>query len=136
MFPPYEDSSEDEPKMDIPHDHETLGERMSSIRRERGQPRPQRHMATTHRVGQAVVSDSDEESGERNVLGSRQQTTRQMMMTVTLVVTGARSSETTGLYLSCSLPFWHQLTKGERGKIEMLLLSSSSFIGSNSERTL
>jgi hypothetical protein len=74
MFPPYEDSSEDEPKMDIPHDHETLGERMSSIRRERGQPRTQRHMATTHRVSRAVVSDSDEESGERNVLGSRQQT--------------------------------------------------------------
>jgi hypothetical protein len=51
--------------------------------------------------------------------------TRQMMMTVTLAVTGARSSETIGLYLSCSLPFWHMLTKGERGKIEMFLLSSS-----------
>jgi hypothetical protein len=35
MFPPYEDSSEDEPEMDLPHDQETLGERMSSIRRER-----------------------------------------------------------------------------------------------------
>jgi hypothetical protein len=54
--------------------------------------------------------------------------TRQMMMTVTLAVTRARSSETKGLYLSCSLPFWHLLTKGERGKIEMFLLSSSSFV--------
>ena len=27
-----------------------------------------------HRAGRAVVSDSDEESGERTVLGSRQQT--------------------------------------------------------------
>jgi hypothetical protein len=74
VFPPYEDSSEDEPEMDIPHDHETLGERMSSIRRERGQPRPQRHTATTHRVGRAVVSDSDEESSKRTVSDSRQQT--------------------------------------------------------------
>jgi hypothetical protein len=73
VFPPYEDSSEDEPEMDIPHDHETLGERMSSIKRERGQPRPQRHTTTTHRASRAIVSDSDEESGERNVLGSRQQ---------------------------------------------------------------
>jgi hypothetical protein len=74
VFPPYEDSSEDEPEMDIPHDHETLGERMSSIRRERGQPRPQRHTTTTHRAGRAVVSDSDEESVERTVSGNRQQT--------------------------------------------------------------
>jgi hypothetical protein len=64
-------TTEDEPEMDIPHDHETLGERMSSIRRERGQPRPQRHTVTTHRAGQAVVSDSDEESGERTVSGSK-----------------------------------------------------------------
>jgi hypothetical protein len=46
---------------------------VSSIRRERGQPRPQRHTATTHRAGRAVVSDSDEESDERTILGSRQQ---------------------------------------------------------------
>ena len=47
---------------------------MSSLRQERGQSRPQRHIATTHRAGRAVVSDSDEESGERTVLGNRQQT--------------------------------------------------------------
>ena len=62
MFPPYEDSSEDEPEMDFPHDRETLGERLSSLRRERGQSRPQRHTTTTHRAGRAVVSDSDDES--------------------------------------------------------------------------
>jgi len=36
VFPPYQDSSEDEPVRDLPHDHDTLGERMSAIRRERG----------------------------------------------------------------------------------------------------
>jgi hypothetical protein len=60
--------------MDLPHDREALGERMSSIRRERGQSRPQRHTTTTHRAGRAVVSDSDEESGERTISGSKQQT--------------------------------------------------------------
>ena len=54
------------------------------------------------------------------VVGSRP--TRQMMMIVILAVTGAGSSETTVPYLSCSFPFWHMLTKGERGKIEMFLL--------------
>ena len=39
VFPPYEDSSEDEPVMDLPHECETLGERMSSLRHERGQSR-------------------------------------------------------------------------------------------------
>jgi hypothetical protein len=67
-------TTEDEPEMDIPHDHETLGERMSSIRRERWQPRPERHTVTTHRAGRAIVSDSDEESGERTISGSKQQT--------------------------------------------------------------
>jgi hypothetical protein len=73
VFPPYEDSREDELEMDLPHDRETLCERMSSIRRERGQTKPQRHTTTTHRAGRAIVSDSDEESDERIVLGSRQQ---------------------------------------------------------------
>jgi len=59
VFPPYE---------------ETLGERMSILRRERGQSMPQRHTTTTHRADMAIVSDSDEESGERTVLGNRQQT--------------------------------------------------------------
>jgi hypothetical protein len=37
-----------------------------------------------------------------------------------MTVTRAGSSETivTVLYLSCSFPFCHLLTKGERGKIE------------------
>ena len=74
VFPPYEDSSEDDEEMKYPHDQETLGERMNIIRRERGQSRPQRHTTTTHRAGRAVVSDGDEESGERTISGSRQQT--------------------------------------------------------------
>ena len=60
--------------MEYPHDQETLGERMNILRRERGQSRPQRHTATTHRANRAIVSDSDEESGERTISGSRQQT--------------------------------------------------------------
>jgi hypothetical protein len=40
MFPPYEDSSEDEEEMEYPHEQETLGERMNNMRRERGQSRP------------------------------------------------------------------------------------------------
>ena len=51
-----------------------------------------------------------------------------MMMTVTLAVTRAGSSETTVLYLSCSFPFCHMLTKGERGKIEMFLLCRRVFV--------
>ena len=74
MFPPYEDSSEDDEEMKYPHDQETLGERINIVRRERGQSRPQRFTATTHRAGRVVVSDSDEESGERTIFGSRQQT--------------------------------------------------------------
>jgi len=35
VFPPYEDTSEDEEEMEYPHDHETLSERMNIIRRER-----------------------------------------------------------------------------------------------------
>ena len=72
MFPPYEDSSEEDEEMEYPHDQETLGETMNILRCERGQSRPQRHTATTHRTGRAIVSDSDEESGERTVSGSRQ----------------------------------------------------------------
>ena len=66
------------------------------------------------------MSDSDEEPDERTISGNRP--TRQMMMIVTLAVTGVVSSEMTVPYLSCSFPFWHLLTKGERGKIEMFLL--------------
>ena len=47
---------------------------MNILRQERGQPRPQRNTTTTHRAGRAVVSDSDEESGERTISGNRQQT--------------------------------------------------------------
>ena len=47
---------------------------MNILRHERGQSRPQRFTATTHRADRAVVSDSDEESGERTIYGSRQQT--------------------------------------------------------------
>ena len=57
--------------MELPYDQETLGERMSTVRHERGQSRPQRFTATTHRADRAVVSDSDEESGERTILGNR-----------------------------------------------------------------
>jgi hypothetical protein len=57
VFPSYEDTSEDEGEMEYPHDQETLGERMSILRRERGQSRPQRHMATTHRVGSDYSRD-------------------------------------------------------------------------------
>ena len=71
VFPPYVDSSEDDEEMEYPHDQEMLGERMNILRRERGQSRPQRHTATTHRANRAIVSDSDEESGERTILGSR-----------------------------------------------------------------
>ena len=67
VFPPYENTSEDEGEMEYPHDQETLGERMNILRRERGQSRPQRHTAPTHRAGRAVVSDSDEEYKERIV---------------------------------------------------------------------
>jgi hypothetical protein len=67
-------TSDDEPEMDLPHDHETLDERMNTLRCERGQSRPQRHTATTHRASKAVVSESDEKSNERTILGSRQQT--------------------------------------------------------------
>jgi hypothetical protein len=73
VFLPYEDSSEDEEEMEYLHDHETLGERMNILKCERGQFRPQRHTTTTHRAGKAVVSDSDEESGERTISGSKQQ---------------------------------------------------------------
>ena len=48
MFPPYEDTSEDEKEMEYPHDQETLGDRMNILRRERGQSRSQRHTTTTH----------------------------------------------------------------------------------------
>jgi hypothetical protein len=51
--------------------HMNIGERMNNLRRGRGQSRPQRHTATTHRQGRAVVSESDEEFDERTVLGSR-----------------------------------------------------------------
>ena len=74
MFPPYEDTSEDEEEMEYPHDQEMLDKRMNILRHEKGQFRSQRHTMTTHRAGRAVVSDSDEESGERTVLGNRQQT--------------------------------------------------------------
>ena len=74
MFLPYEDSSEDDEEMENPHDQETLGERMNILRHVREQSRPQRHTTSTHTTDRAVVSDSDEESGERTVLGSRQQT--------------------------------------------------------------
>jgi len=40
VFPPYEDSSEDDEEMEHPHDYERLGERMNILRRERGQSRP------------------------------------------------------------------------------------------------
>jgi len=40
VFPPYEDSSEDDEEMEYPHDQETLGERMNILRHERGQSRP------------------------------------------------------------------------------------------------
>ena len=53
--------------MELPYDQETLGERMSTVRHERGQSRPQRHTATTHRAGKAIVSDNDDESRERIV---------------------------------------------------------------------
>ena len=72
VFPLYEDTSEDEEEMEYPHDQETLGERMNILRHERGQCRPQRHTTTTHRAGRAIVSDSDKESDERIILGSRQ----------------------------------------------------------------
>ena len=74
MFPPYEDTSEDEKEMEYPHDHEMLGERMNILRRERGQSRSQRHTTTTHRAGRTVVSDSDDESRERTVSSGKRQT--------------------------------------------------------------
>jgi len=40
VFPPYEDTSEDEEEMEYPDDQEMLGERMNILRRERGQFRP------------------------------------------------------------------------------------------------
>ena len=40
VFPPYEDTSEDEGEMEYPHDQETLGGRMNILRHERGQSRP------------------------------------------------------------------------------------------------
>ena len=61
-------------EMELPHDQETLAERMSTLRRERGQSRPQRHTTTTHRVGRAVMSDSDDESGERTISSGKRQT--------------------------------------------------------------
>jgi hypothetical protein len=73
VFPPYEDTSEDEVEMDLPHDQETLAERMSTLRHERGQARPQRHTMTTHRAGRAVVSDSDDESRERTISSGKRQ---------------------------------------------------------------
>ena len=72
VFPPYEDSSEDDEEMEYPHDQEMLSERMNILRCERGQSRPQRFTATTHRAGRAIVTDSDEESGERTFSDSRQ----------------------------------------------------------------
>ena len=48
VFPPFEDSSEDDEEMEYPHDQETFGERMNILRRERGQSRPQKHTTTTH----------------------------------------------------------------------------------------
>ena len=74
VFPPYEDTSEDEEKMEYPHDQEMLGERMSILRRERGQYRPQSHMATTHRAGRAIVTNNDDESGERTISSGKRQT--------------------------------------------------------------
>ena len=40
VFPPYEDTSEEEEEMELPHDREILAERMITLRRERGQSRP------------------------------------------------------------------------------------------------
>ena len=60
--------------MELPHDRETLVERMSTLRHERGQSRPQRHTVTTHRAGRAIVSDSDDESGERTISSGKRQT--------------------------------------------------------------
>ena len=74
VFPPYEDSSEDDEEMEYPHDQETLGERMNILRHERGQSRPHRHTVTTHQAGRAVVSDSDNESRERIVSNGKRQT--------------------------------------------------------------
>ena len=36
VFPPYEDSSEDDKEMGYPHDQEMLGERLNILRHERG----------------------------------------------------------------------------------------------------
>jgi hypothetical protein len=74
VFPPYEDTSEDEEEMEYPHDHEMLGERMNILRHERGQSRPQRHTTTTHQASRAVVSDSDDESRERTISSGKRQT--------------------------------------------------------------
>ena len=72
VFPPYVDSSDDEDDIEIPHDLETLGERVTILRRERGQSRPQRYTAITHRQGRAMAIDSDEVSDERTISGNRQ----------------------------------------------------------------
>ena len=74
VFPPYEDTSEDEEEMEYPYDQEMLGERMNILRHEIGQSRSQRHTTTTHRAGRAIVSDSDDESGERTISSGKRQT--------------------------------------------------------------
>jgi hypothetical protein len=74
MFPPPSDSTDDEVEREFPSDSETLGATMSSLRRQRRQSRPQRYTTTTHRMGRAVVSDSEGETEDRIATGSRPQT--------------------------------------------------------------
>jgi hypothetical protein len=46
-----------------------------------------------------------------------------LLRTATLAVTGAETSDlqlAAVPFLSCSFPFWHLLTKGEKSKIESI----------------
>jgi DNA-binding winged helix-turn-helix (wHTH) protein len=71
VFPPPLDYTDDEVEREFPSDNETLSATMSSLRRQRRQSRPQRYIATTHRMGRAVVSDSEEETEDRTTTRSR-----------------------------------------------------------------
>jgi hypothetical protein len=74
VFLPPSDSSDDEVEQEFPSDNETLGATMSSLWRQRRQSRPQRYTSTTHKMGRAVVSDSEEETEDMTATGSRPQT--------------------------------------------------------------
>ena len=103
---------------------EVLGERLEILRHKRASSRPQRHTATTLCGDHARVSSSEEEIEEdEDTCGKMAAETahdddddEDITSTVIEPTLGRRLSH----ILSCSFPFWHLLTKGERKRLSSI----------------